>query len=171
MRLLKPHTDATIYPVYQRHSNPLLEHIITSNRLLHAEAVIKHDDVRGMLRALKKNGALWYAPDQAYLGKYSELVPFFDVPAASNTATTRLAKITGAAVIPLFMRRTQDNKGYELHLMPALDAFPTEDSVQDTARYHALVEQEIIKSPQQYLWVHKRFKGRPIDIGDLYSEK
>lgn len=169
LRLLKPNTDATIYPVYQRHSNPLLEHIITGHRLLHAKAVITHDDVRGMLRALKSNGALWYAPDQAYRGKYSELVPFFGVPAPSNTATTRIAKITGAAVIPLFMRRTADTTGYELHLLPMLDDFPTEDAVADTERYHHLMEKAIEESPEQYLWVHKRFKGRPAEYEDLYK--
>ena len=169
LRLLKPNTSATIYPVYQRHGNPLLEHIITSNRLKHAEAVITSDDVRSMLRALKNNGALWYAPDQAYHGKNTEMVPFFDVAAPSNTSTSRLAKLTGAAVIPLIMRRREDNAGYELYLYPAFNDFPSEDPIEDTARYHQLVEKEIIKSPQQYLWVHKRFKNRPPEYKNLYE--
>lgn len=171
VRLLKPMTDAKIYPVYQVHENPLMEYIITKNRLRHAERVIDRDNVRELLRALKTNNAIWYAPDQAYGARNMELVPFFGELAATNVATSRLAQMSGAAVVPYFTRRNDDGSGYVVTLLPSFAAFPTKDPVADTARYHAVLEQEILRSPEQYFWVHKRFKSRPAGYKDIYADE
>ena len=132
--------------------------------------MISHKDIRQMIRHLKQNRIVWYAPDQGYRGKYSEIVPFFNIPAASNTATSRLAKISRAAVIPFFVRQKEDYSGYTLRLLPPLDNFPSDNPVEDTKRYHQLLEQEIMKAPAQYLWIHRRFKGRPAQYPDLYQD-
>jgi KDO2-lipid IV(A) lauroyltransferase len=171
VRLLKPMTEAKIYPVYQVHENPLLEHIITQNRLRHAERVIDRDNVRDLLRALKANNAIWYAPDQAYGGRNTALVPFFGEPVATNIATSRLAQMSGAAVIPYFTRRLDDDSGYSVTLLPSFDSFPSKDPVADTARYHKVLEEEILRSPEQYFWVHKRFKSRPPGYKNIYADE
>jgi len=168
--LLISNTGYAVQAVYQANSNPLLEKIITDGRKNNVEALISHKDIRQMIRALKQKKMVWYAPDQGYAGKFSEIVPFFSTPASSNTAVSRLAKISGAAVVPFFIRQKADNSGYVLTFSPALDNFPTSDAVADTERYHHLIEDEIKKAPEQYLWIHRRFKRRPEQYPDLYKD-
>ncbi len=168
--LITSNTNYALQAVYQANSNPLLEKIITDGRKNNAESLITHTDIRQMIRALKQKKIVWYTPDQGYAGKFSEMVPFFNTPAASNTATSRLAKISGAAVVPFFIRQKSDNSGYVLTFLPALDNFPTNDSIADTERYHRLIENEIRKAPEQYLWIHRRFKNRPAEYPDLYED-
>ena len=157
-----------IYAVYQKHSNPLLEAIITRYRGKNADGVIPHDQIRQMIRCLKENKVVWYAPDQAYQGKYSELVPFFDIPAQTNTATGRLAKLSGATVLPFFPRRLKDNR-YVVEILPPMKDFPSGNDVEDTLCYHRLIEDQVRKVPDQYLWVHRRFKNRPPEYPDVYA--
>jgi len=168
--LVISNTGYAFQAVYQANSNPLLEKIITDGRKNNLGALISHKDIRQMIRALKQKKMVWYAPDQGYTGKFSEIVPFFSTPAASNTAVSRLAKISGAAVVPFFIRQKTDNSGYVLTFLPALDNFPTSDNVADTERYHHLLENEIRKAPEQYLWIHRRFKNRPAQYPDLYKD-
>lgn len=170
VRLLDPFTEATIYPVYQIHKNPLMEYIITGGRLLHAEAVIPHRDVRGMIRALKRNGVLWYAPDQNWQGHFKEMVDFFGVPAPSNTATTKLAKLSGAVVLPYIIQRKPGYAGYSVRIGKAFENFPGDNPVEDTLRYHHMIEEETKNAPSQYLWAHKRFKNRPAEYEDVYKD-
>ncbi|MDH5544463.1 MAG: LpxL/LpxP family Kdo(2)-lipid IV(A) lauroyl/palmitoleoyl acyltransferase [Gammaproteobacteria bacterium] len=169
VRLLDPFTEATIYPVYQRHKNPLMEYIITGNRLKHAKGVFSNDNVRGMIRALRNNGVLWYAPDQNYRGQFSAMVDFFGHAAPSNTATSKLAQVSGAAVLPYIIQRRADGLGYCVEIGAALDNFPGESAEVDTRRYHEIIEQAIRITPEQYLWTHKRFKRRPKDFEDVYA--
>lgn len=158
LRLLERCIRAPIHIVYQEHKNPLMEQIITQNRNRHAASSIKHVEIREMVKALKKGDIVWYAPDQAYGGKYTAPVPFFGIPALSNTATPRLAAISGASVVPFFMHRLPGTQGYALTLYPAIDHYPSGDDIEDTARYYRLIEVETRKAPDQYLWVHRRFK-------------
>ena len=167
--LFVANTGQSVQAVYQANSNPLLEQIITNGRKNNLDTMISHKDIRQMVRALKKKQIVWYAPDQGYAGKFSEMVPFFNTPAASNTAISRLAKISGAVVVPFFIRQKENNSGYVLSILPQLDNFPTNDSVADTHRYHKIIEQEIRKAPAQYLWIHRRFKNRPAEYPDLYQ--
>ena len=168
--LLISNTGYAVQAVYQANSNPLLEKIITDGRKNNVEGLISHKDIRQMIRALKQKKIVWYAPDQGYAGKFSEIVSFFNTPAATNTAASRLAKISGAAVVPFFIRQKPDNSGYVLTFLPALDNFPSDDSVADTERYHRIVEEESRKAPEQYLWIHRRFKNRPAEYPDLYKD-
>jgi len=92
--------------------------------------------------------------------------PFFGVPASTLTATHTLAKLTGAAVIGFAHKRT--DYGFEITLSDALDQFPSTDPVKDTARVNLLIEQAIRAAPEQYLWLHQRFKVRPEGMADVY---
>ena len=166
-RLLTIAVATPLFGLYQRHPNPLMEEIIQRNRLAQMAGMIPREGVRQMVRVLRDNCIVWYAPDQAYDGKGSEVVPFFGEPAISNTATSRLAKVSGAPVFPYFLRRTESGR-YIATILPALDNFPSDDVISDTQRYHALVEAQAQLAPEQYLWVHKRFKDRPEEFGDPY---
>lgn len=170
LRLLAAAITQPVYAVYQAHTDPYLDKLILDNRLRHAGDVIAQNDIRKMLKTLKQNGIVWYAPDQSYRGKYSEIVPFFDIPANSNTATSRLSKISQAPVLPFFVRRDNSSLQYHVEILPPLVNYPSQDTVQDTLQYHRLIEAQVYKAPDQYLWIHRRFKKRPAPYPDLYDK-
>ena len=80
-----------------------------------------------------------------------------------------VARISGAPVIPLFPERLPDDRGYRITLQPALEGFPSGDAGQDAARINALFESQVRRIPEQYLWVHRRFKTRPPGEGSVYN--
>ena len=97
------------------------------------------------------------------------MVPFFGTPAATTTSTSRLARMTGAAVLTYFPERLPDGTGYRVLIGPELEDFPSDDPVADTARFGALLEAQIRHHPEQYLWIHRRFKGLTSDYPDYYG--
>lgn len=158
-RLLAMHTP--FHVLYRRHKNALFEHIMHRARVCRFDKAIARNNMRSLISSLKAGNTVWYAPDQNHGGTQSIFVPFFGVPAATITSTSRIAAISGAAVVPFFQRRLPDNRGYELTLYPALNYFPGDSVAADTVRISHLIENEIRKIPEQYLWVHRRFKTRP----------
>ena len=154
--------------VYRPTKNALLSHIMFTSFSRHGKP-IAHDDIRTMIRALKKNEAVWYAPDQSYRNKGAAMVHFFGIPAATTTATSRLARISGAAVLTYFPERLPGNAGYRVVIGPALEDFPGADSTYDAERFNRLLEAQIRRVPEQYLWVHRRFKGLGADYPDYYG--
>jgi KDO2-lipid IV(A) lauroyltransferase len=117
---------------------------------------------RELLRCLRRNGAVSYAPDYDFGPRKSVFVPFFGVPASTVTATSRIARLSGAAVVPWFTRRVDDGcVPYRIVVSPALAQFPGPDAVQDTLRINRLLEDEIRKMPEQYLWAQRRFRTPP----------
>ncbi len=123
-----------------------------------------------LITALRANEPVWYAPDQAYRKKGAEMVPFFGIPAATNTATSRLARMTGAAVLPFFQERLPSGE-YRMVIYPMLENFPSDDAVADAKRFNALIEAQVRRVPEQYLWIHRRFKGLSPDYPDCYKRK
>jgi KDO2-lipid IV(A) lauroyltransferase len=154
--------------VYRPMKNAVLSHTMFTNFSRHGKP-IAHDDIRTMIRALKNNEAVWYAPDQSYRNKGAAMVEFFGIPAATTTATSRLARISGAAVLTYFPERLPDAAGYRVAIGPAFDHYPGEDPVEDARRFNRLLEAQIRKVPDQYLWVHRRFKGLTSDYPDYYG--
>jgi len=144
--------------VYRPHENPLIGHFMRTRRTARSAGVIRRGDTRGLLRALRAGSAVWYAPDQGYLGARSVQVPFFGVPAPTNTATARLASMSGAPVLPFFVERLPRGAGYRLEIHPPLEDFPSGDDAADAARVNAALETGIRRVPEQYLWTHDRFK-------------
>lgn len=168
-RLLSLH--APFHVLYREHKNPAFESVMRRARERHFEKAIPREDMRALLRSLKANLPVWYAPDQNYGGEHSVYVPFFGVPAATITTTSRIARISGAAVVPFFQHRLPGGRGYRLVLYPALNQFPSGDPQADTLRINRLIEAEIRKSPEQYLWVHRRFKTHPDGKNALYRRQ
>ena len=154
--------------VYRPTKNALLSHIMHANIGRHGKP-IRHDDIRTMVRALKHNEAVWYAPDQSYRNKGAAMVNFFGIPAATTTATSRLARISGAAVLTYFPERLPGNAGYRMVIGPAFEQFPSVDLISDVERFNALLQAQILKVPEQYLWMHRRFKGLSPDYPDYYG--
>lgn len=158
-RLLALH--APFHVLYRPHKNAAFEAVMRKARELHFERAIPRDDMRGFLRSLKSNMPVWYAPDQNYGREHSIFVTFFGVPASTITATHRLARISCAPVVPFFPERLPDDAGYRLRILPSLEDFPGKDEAADTQRINDLIEAEVRRIPEQYLWVHRRFKTRP----------
>lgn len=161
---------APVTAIYRPHENPLLNEIMRRGREASAKRAVSKRDVRGLVGALRANHAIWYAPDQNYRGKYGIVVPFFSTPAPTNSATSRIARISGAAVVPFFPERRKDGSGYRLIIRPALDNFPSDDPVADTLRINELLEQRIRETPADYLWIHRRFKAAEAGQPDPYAD-
>ena len=162
---LCPHVCA----MYRIQRDEMMNVIMTRGRRRSVDELFQKDSSRAMLRSLAENSVVWYAADQSYRRKYSALVPFFDVPAMTNTATSRLAKISGATVLTYFGRRLPDDSGYVLNIGAPLENFPSDDLVEDTTRLMKELETYVRRCPEQYGWIHKRFKGRPEPYPDIYQ--
>lgn len=143
--------------LYRDPNNAVIAQEMRNAREARMSVAIPMDDLRGLVRALKQGRTIWYAPDQGKRTKFSAILPFFGVPAITNTATTRIAQMTGAAVVPYFGVRLRDGS-YRLTILPALDNFPSDDPEADSIRINRLFKEQIIASPDQYFWVHRRFK-------------
>jgi KDO2-lipid IV(A) lauroyltransferase len=154
--------------MYRRMDNPVFEWTVLRARLGYARAMFDKDDIRGTVKYLRGGGTLWYAPDQDMRSKDNAFVPFFGVTAATITATHHLARMSRSVVIPFFHRRLPDNQGYALRLGAPLEGMPSEDAETDTARVNLSIEQMVREAPEQYLWVHKRFKTRPEGSPPIY---
>jgi len=156
--------------MYRPTSNPVLENFLSRNRGMRAKRAIPRDDIRTLIGALKANEPVWYAPDQSYRKKGAEMVRFFGIPAATNTATSRLARMTGAAVLPYFPERLPGSQGYRMVIHPMLENFPSESAVADAERFNELIEAQVRRVPTQYLWIHRRFKGLSADYPNYYGK-
>lgn len=168
-RLMSHHFP--IDTIYRRSEKPFTEHLLHVNRERHSASTIHKNNVRGIIRSLKQGHAIWYAPDQNMGTDKPLFVPFFGVETATNTATSALARITGAAVIPFLCLRRRNGKGYDLELSPPLENFPSGDLRQDAIRINEIFETWIRRQPEDYFWLHRRFKQRPKGDKSFYEDK
>lgn len=154
--------------LYRDPNNPVIAAIMRRNREKHLKTAIHFDDLRHLLRVLKNGGLVWYAPDQGKRTKMSEILPFFGEPAVTNVATSRIAQMSGCRVVPYFARRLHDGS-YELEAFPAWENFPSGDHTADALRVNQFIEEQVKRAPEQYFWVHKRYKRRGEDYADVYE--
>jgi Kdo2-lipid IVA lauroyltransferase/acyltransferase len=155
--------------MYRPSRNPVLERFLQRSRSLRARRAIPRDDIRTLVSALGANEPVWYAPDQSYRKKGAQMVPFFGIPAASNTFTSRLAQMTGAAVLTFSHERLPNAQGYRVAINPPLEGFPSGDAALDTEHFHRFIEGEVRRNPAQFWWIHRRFKGLSPDYPDYYG--
>ena len=154
--------------MYKVQRNAVMNRVMSAGRARSFDHLFVKDSVREMLRELARNSVVWYASDQSYAQKGSALIPFFGEPAMTNTAISRISRISGATVLPYFCRRLPGDD-YELTIAAPLESFPTGDPAHDTRRLVARLEELIRRSPEQYWWIHKRFKSRPPPYPDIYA--
>jgi KDO2-lipid IV(A) lauroyltransferase len=157
--------------LYRPTKNEVLAYALERFRTGYGGRPIPKDDIRAFISALRRNECVWYAPDQSYRKKGAEMVPLFGIPAATNTLTSRLARTTGAAVLPYFLQRLPGSRGYLATIHPPLENFPSESPVSDTARFNRMIEAQVRVAPEQYLWIHRRFKGLSEDYPDYYGRR
>jgi KDO2-lipid IV(A) lauroyltransferase len=164
-RLLAQHFP--LHVIYRPHQNPLIEWYTTQLRTQRYGKAIPRDNIREMIRSLQHGFAVWYAQDQNFNHKNGIFAPFFGVPAATNTATSRLASLGKAQVVPFFTARTEH--GYCLRCLPALENFPSDSALADATLINHLIEQQVREFPAHYLWTHRRYKDRP-EGGNRYDD-
>jgi len=160
-----------MFAVYKKSHNPLFEEFIQRSRKKALTKLVETYDLRNMIKSLNKNEIAWYASDQDFGMKQSIFAPFMGVETITLTTTSRIAKMTGAAVVPYFCRRLPDNKGYLLDILPEIDNFPSGNDLQDATRLNQVIADAIEIAPEQYFWAHRRFKTRPPGEPDVYAIK
>ena len=154
--------------MFKARRNPLMNALQNRGRGSYAHISVTNDDVREMLALLARNAVVWYSPDQARVDS-GELVPFFSQPAMTSTAPSRIARLSGAAIVPLFFRRLPGESGYLMRFQAPLPDLPSRDAIADTTRLTAVLEGFIRECPEQYFWTHRKFKGRP-GSADAYGD-
>ena len=156
--------------MYKPHKNPVYDYVQGLRRSRHNpnSTVISRDDIRAIVKTLKAGGWVWYAPDQDYGRKHSEFIPWFGVAAATVTATPRLAAMSRAPVVAVSHCHKADFSGYEIELHPVFEHFPSGDYTADLSRINRFIEACVRRHPQEYLWVHRRFKTRPDGEPSIY---
>lgn len=155
--------------VYRPNDNPLIDWLQTWGRLRSNKTMLDRKNLKGMVKSLKEGEILWYAPDHDYGRASSVFVPFFNVAsAATTTGTWMLAKMSKAAIVPFVPRRKPNGAGYELIALQP-EATPPLDSPEATASWmNRIIEQCILMAPEQYMWLHRRFKTRPEGVPSRY---
>ena len=123
--------------------------------------VSRQEGIRATISAMRAGRPFYYLPDQDYGPRDAIFVPFFGVPAATVPGLSRIAQVAGARVLPCVTQILPGDAGYLLRIEPAWDNFPTEDLAADTRRMNEYIERRVLEMPEQYLWMHKRFKTRP----------
>lgn len=149
----------TYHAIYRPQKNLAYNAVMTSARKKHLASIIDRNDVRAMMAALKAKVPLWIAPDQDYGKKRSIFVPFFGIQAAAITSVAKLARLSNAVVLPYYSYRKDGH--YFIRFQPPLLDLPTGDLDKDTLRINQIIETGIRQCPEQYLWLHRRFKTRP----------
>ncbi|WP_368300736.1 Kdo(2)-lipid IV(A) acyltransferase [Kluyvera sichuanensis] len=155
--------------VYRPNDNPVIDWLQTWGRMRSNKDMIDRKDLKGMVRSLKNGEIIWYAPDHDYGPRASVFAPLFAVKdAATTSGTWMLAKMSKACVVPFVPRRKPNGKGYELIILePECDP-PLENAEVTAAWMNTIVEKCIMMAPEQYMWLHRRFKTRPEGSPSLY---
>ena len=155
--------------MYQRIRNPVIDEQVRRGRTQFASlAVERHADLLGLVRLVRRGRFFYYLPDQDPGRKRGIFVPFFGIATATVPVLSRFARLTGAAVIPAFARLLPRGDGLEVIIGPPLEPFPTDDPVADTTLMNRVIEEGVRQMPEQYFWVHRRFKTRPPGEPSLY---
>lgn len=154
--------------LYRKPDQPVIAKAMTEARQSRMNRAIHWNETNDLIRALREGEFIWYAPDQGKRMKYSAILPFFGVPAVTNTATGRLARLGKAAIIPFFGYR-DGNGHYHVEVLPELEDIPSKDPEADAVQINQLLESFIKRAPDQYFWLHKRFKKRGEGYEDVYA--
>ena len=155
--------EFNIVSIYANQKNLLFNAALLKGRSRFGGSTLlsRQEGTRKAIKAMRAGKPFYYLPDMDYGERDTIFVPFFGVPAATITGLSRLARISGAAVLPVITRMLPGGAGYVVEIEAAWQDFPGTSIAADTRRMNAFIEDEISRMPEQYLWLHKRFKTRP----------
>lgn len=160
--------ENTIANVYRPQNNKLFDKVMVKGYTKNGAVMIKSKDTRSILKAIKNSLPIWYAPDQDLGINNSVFAPLFGIETATASATARLAKNNNTRVIPYSFIRTKH--GYEMSFDKPIKNYPSNDPIKDATTTNKILENQIIKAPEQYLWIHRRFKTRPDGQENFYND-
>jgi KDO2-lipid IV(A) lauroyltransferase len=147
--------------MYSRQKDPRFDRMLYHGRSRFGAALVsRQEGMRKALRLVRSGLFFYYLPDLDFGPRSALFVPFFGVPAATVPGLSYIARITGASVVPCVTRMLPGG-GYVTRLYPAWTDFPSGDDAADARRMNAFIEERVLEMPEQYHWLHKRFKTRP----------
>jgi KDO2-lipid IV(A) lauroyltransferase len=164
-------TQYRVASMYSRQKNAALDALLYRGRtrFVMPRLVTRQEGIRSVVRVIREGIPFYYLPDMDFGPRDSVFVPFFGVPAATITGLSRVARIARAVVVPLVTRQLPGGGGYVMRFYPAWTNFPTGNDEADARRMNAFIEERVLEMPEQYHWVHKRFKTRPPGAKPVYD--
>ncbi|HEC26162.1 MAG TPA: LpxL/LpxP family Kdo(2)-lipid IV(A) lauroyl/palmitoleoyl acyltransferase [Gammaproteobacteria bacterium] len=161
--------ERSMFSMYQTIRNPLIDFLVRRGRSRFGGIMVERKaDMRKVVKMMRTGSPFYYLPDQDPGSSDKVFAPFFGIQTAVTPGFSRFARLSKAVVIPCFTKMLPHGGGYEVIFLPPLKDFPTKDPVQDARRMNEAIEQGIREMPEQYFWVHRRFKSRPEGEGSLY---
>jgi Kdo2-lipid IVA lauroyltransferase/acyltransferase len=156
--------------MYSRQKDPRLDAILYHGRtrFVMPRLVSRQEGIRSLVRVIREGLPFYYLPDMDFGPRDSVFVPFFGVPTATITGLARIARLSRAVVVPVVTRQLPGGGGYVVRFYPAWTDFPAGDVEADTRRMNAYIEERVLEMPEQYHWLHKRFKTRPPGVPRVY---
>ncbi len=157
--------------MYSKQRSPYLTELLLRKRARFGKQRLyaRQEGLRPIIKGMRDNMPFIYPPDQDQGIKDGAFIPFFGVPAATMTSVPRIAKMTGAKVVPAITRVLPGGAGYVLTFYPAWEDFPSGDDIADARRMNEFIEQRVLEMPEQYFWLHRRFKTRPEGERSFYA--
>lgn len=163
--------DRQIASIYAPAKDPVSDKYMRHGRTRFSNIVLidRNEGIKPTIKAIKSGLPFYYLPDQDHGRHNAVFVPFFGVSAATVSALPRLAKLTNAQIVPVITRQLPGGQGYRVRFYPPWENYPSDDLDADVARMNAFIEERIREMPEQYLWLHRRFKTRPVGEPSLYA--
>lgn len=154
--------------MYRTQRNLLFDSFLYTKRSGYFVNTVSRKNTRQLIKGIKQKIPTWYAPDQDFKRERNVFAPFMGIATATITASSRLAQSSGAAMLPYYPERKKDGSGYILHIDPPLEDFPSTDEFQDASRINRSIEKYLWEFPENYMWIHQRFKTRPPGEAPFY---
>ncbi len=154
--------------MYRTQRNPMFDSYLFTRRSSYFVNTVSRKNTRQLIKGLKNGIPTWYAPDQDFRRERNVFAPFMGIATATITASSRLAQSSGAAMLPYYPERRKDGSGYVLHIDPPLRDFPSGDDLADATLINQSIEKYARLYPENYMWIHPRFKTRPPDEAPFY---
>ena len=154
--------------MYRTQKNLLFDRYLYSKRTSYFVQAVSRKNSRKLIKGIKNQILTWYAPDQDFRAERNVFASFMGIPAATITASSRLARSSNAAMLPFYPERKADGSGYILRVEPPLENFPSDDDQADAAKINTSIEKFIREHPDYYMWIHKRFRTRPPGEASFY---
>ena len=147
--------------MYRTQRNDMFDSYLYTRRASYCVHIISRKNTRQLIKGIRNQIPTWYAPDQDFKRERNVFAPFMGIPTATISASSRMAQAANAAMLPYYPERKADGSGYLLHIGPPLDDFPSGDDVRDAGAINQSIEHWVRQFPENYMWIHQRFKTRP----------
>ncbi len=154
--------------MYRTQRNPLFDSYLYTKRCGYFVNTVSRKNTRQLIKGIKNRIPTWYAPDQDFRRERNVFAPFMGIATATITASARLAQSSGAVMLPYYPERKPDGSGYILRIGAPLAGFPSGDDLEDATRINRSIEKYVRQQPENYMWIHQRFKTRPPGEAPFY---